>query len=105
MSKPGASQDIKWEHDLCYLVGAKMFAATNINPPFQVSLKVDPEAFEDLIERPGIVPAPYLARAKWVKISDVNALSLEEWEQLLEQSYQMIFGKLTKKMQREISGQ
>ncbi|MBF6907474.1 MmcQ/YjbR family DNA-binding protein, partial [Acinetobacter baumannii] len=55
-------------------------------------------------DREGIIPAPYLARAKWVYVEDAKALGDEEAAQLLRRSYELVFGKLTKKMQREISG-
>lgn len=102
LSKPGATHDIKWGNDLCYLVAEKMFAATSVLPPFQVSLRVLPEEFDTYTERPGISPAPYLARYKWIKVGEVDALSKSEWEHLLEQSYQLTFQKLPKKKQAEI---
>ena len=48
--------------------------------------------------------APYLARAKWVYVEDAKALGDEEAAQLLRRSYELVFGKLTKKLQREIGG-
>ncbi|MNY78894.1 hypothetical protein D3C86_2193160 [compost metagenome] len=63
---------------------------------------MDDDRFLELTDRAGIVPAPYLARAKWVKIEDMKAVSDAEAAQLLKRSYDIIFGKLTKKLQREI---
>ena len=105
LSKPGATYDIKWGKDLCYLIGEKMFCVTGTEPPFHIGFKTTPEDFADLVERPGVVPAKYLARAKWVTVQDLHALSREEWLFQLEQAYQLVFGKLTKKLQREIRGE
>jgi predicted DNA-binding protein (MmcQ/YjbR family) len=65
-------------------------------------LKVDDDRFLELTDRPGIIPAPYLARARWVAVDSADALSDEEAAQLLRRSYELVFAKLTKKLQREI---
>ena len=64
---PGATEDVKWGNDLVFSVGGKMFAVVCLEPPHQISFKCAPEAFAELIEREGIIPAPYLARAMWVQ--------------------------------------
>lgn len=59
------TEDVKWEEDLVFSVGVKMFAATNLEPcDVKLSLKATPAAFAELVERPGIIPAPYLARSE-----------------------------------------
>jgi predicted DNA-binding protein (MmcQ/YjbR family) len=103
---PGATEDIKWGEDLVFSVGEKMFAVTGSCADAEgISFKVDDERFLELTDRPGIIAAPYLARAKWVKIVDLKAVSDAEAAQLLKRSYEIIFGKLTKKLQREIGEQ
>jgi predicted DNA-binding protein (MmcQ/YjbR family) len=104
---PGATHDIKWGADLVYSVGAKMFAVTN--PPDndrsgdeKFAFKVDDDRFLELTDRPGIVPSPYLARAKWVSITPQAALTQAEVQALLKRSHELVFAKLTKKLQREI---
>ena len=105
LSKKGATYDIKWGKDLCYLIGEKMWCATGTEPPFHVGFKTTPEDFASLTERQGIEPAKYLARAHWITVKELHSLSKEEWEQQLEQAYQLVFQKLTKKKQREILGE
>ena len=88
-----------------FSVGAKMFAVTNKNAPAQgFSFKVDDERFLELTDRPGIIPAPYLARAKWVYVTLDAQLSDDELAALLRRSHELVFAKLTRKLQREISG-
>ena len=70
---PGTTEDVKWEKDLCFCVGGKMFAAVNLEPPHQLGFKCTPEGFGELSEREGIIPAPYLARAMWVQESELGA--------------------------------
>lgn len=100
---PGATEDTKWGADLVFSVGARMFAVTrNDTPARGMSFKVDDERFLELTDRPGIIPAPYLARAKWIYIENEKALGDAEAEALLRRSYELVFAKLTKKLQREI---
>jgi predicted DNA-binding protein (MmcQ/YjbR family) len=98
----GATESTKWDNDLVFSVGDKMFAITNLGEATGISFKVDDERFLELTDRPGIIPAPYLARAKWVYVEDADALGNDEAAQLLRRSYALVFGKLTKKLQREI---
>ncbi|MES2130040.1 MAG: MmcQ/YjbR family DNA-binding protein [Pseudomonadota bacterium] len=101
-SLPGATEDIKWGADLVFSVGAKMFACMAADNPTGVSFKVDDERFLELTDRPGIIPAPYLARVKWVHVEKAGALSDKEAAELLRRSYELVFSKLTRKLQREI---
>lgn len=97
---PGATEQIQWGDDLLFKVGGKMFAITPLIPaPVCLSFKVTPEDFAELIERPGIIPAPYLARAKWVALETRDALTVPELTSLLRGSYDLVVAKLPRKMQ------
>ncbi|MEO7493522.1 MAG: MmcQ/YjbR family DNA-binding protein [Massilia sp.] len=101
---PGCTEDLKWGHVIVYSVGTKMFATCPHEPkPLQMSFKVEDERFLELTDRPGIVPAPYLARMKWVQVK-AAALSDAEAAGLLRRAYELVFARLTKKLQREIGG-
>ncbi len=102
-SFPGVTEDTKWETNLVFSVGEKMFAVTDDgNPPDGMSFKVEDERFLELTDRPGIIPAPYLARAKWIYVENSSALGDGEAAELLRRAYELVFAKLTKKLQREI---
>ena len=103
LALPGVTEDIKWENDLVFSVGDKMFCATSFEEPFKCSFKVPDDSFDELSNREGFVPAPYLARAKWILVSNEAKLSKQEWETYLHQSYQLVASKLSKK-QRTILG-
>ena len=97
MALNGAAEDVKWGHDLCFCVGGKMFAAVNLEPPHQLSFKCTPEAFAELAEREGIIPAPYLARAMWVQESELGAtFEPRELEPLLRSAYDLVVANLPK---------
>ncbi len=94
---PGATEDIKWGADLAFSVGGKMFCVVNVEPPHQISFKCTPEDFGDLAERPGMRPAPYLARASWIQEEELGAaLERGELERLISASYELVAAKLQK---------
>jgi len=103
LALPGASEQIQWEDDLLFKVGRKMFAVVPLVPaPVWITFKCTDEEFAELTEMPGVIPAPYLARAKWVALETESALPRAELQRLLRQSYDLVFAKLTKKVQSEI---
>ena len=87
-----------------YKIGGKMFAASALTPQgHRMSFKCTPEEFAELIERPGIVPAPYCARMHWVALESEDALPRPEIKRLIIQAYQLVFAKLPKKTQAELA--
>jgi predicted DNA-binding protein (MmcQ/YjbR family) len=104
-SFPGATEDIKWGADRVFSVGGKMFAVLPAERPASIGFKVEDERFLELTDRPGIVPSPYLARAKWVRVESARALGDAEAAELLRRSYELVFARLTRKLQRAINGE
>jgi predicted DNA-binding protein (MmcQ/YjbR family) len=94
---PFVTEGIKWGNDLCFMIGGKMFCVTPMDPPLKVSLKVTDEEFGELTNRPGIIPAPYVARYKWIFIEDVTVFNQKQWEHYISQSYNLVKAKLSKK--------
>lgn len=99
---PAVTEDVKWDNDLVFSVGGKMFAVTSLEPPFTCSFKVPDEEFEELSGREGFQPAPYMARAKWVLVTSPTRLRRGEWEAFLLRSYELVKAKLTKKIRTEL---
>ena len=66
-------------------------------PRVWLSFKCSTEDFAELVERPGIIAAPYLARAHWVALQSEDAIPAAELRQRLRTSYDLVFAKLTKK--------
>jgi predicted DNA-binding protein (MmcQ/YjbR family) len=104
LSFPGVTEQIQWGNDLLFKVGGKMFAVAPLEPaPVCLSFKASPENFVELTERPGIIPAPYLARAQWVALETREALPAEELARLLRESYELIVARLPKKARECLS--
>jgi len=94
---PAVTEDVKWADDLCFCVSGKMFAVLNLEPPHSIAFKCTPDSFGELVERPGIRPAPYMARNMWVQEQPLGeALDRNELEQLLKTSYDLVVAKMPK---------
>lgn len=100
LSMPGATEGVKWEDHICFMVAEKMFCITGEFGG--ASIKVTPEDFDELTEREGIIPQPYMARNMWVNIEQFNKLKPKEWEHYVRQSYELIRCKLPKKVQNSL---
>lgn len=102
LSLPAATEDIKWGNDLVFSVGGKMFCVSSLDMPFKCSFKVMDEEFEELSNADGFMPAPYMARAKWVLVTKPAKLNKKEWDHYVRQSYELVKLKLTKKRREEL---
>lgn len=101
LSFPGATEGLKWEDHICFMVAEKMFCITG--EWGGVSFKVTPEEFEELTERDGIIPQAYMARNHWVNVQQYNKLRPKEWEHYIRQSYELIRSKLPKKVRQTLA--
>jgi predicted DNA-binding protein (MmcQ/YjbR family) len=95
---------VQWGDNLVYKVAGKIFAIASLEPAeVWLSFKCDPEDFAAMVERPGIIPAPYLARAYWVALESEDALNVTELKQRLRNSYDLVFAKLPRKTRAELA--
>jgi|SRR5688572_25749155 len=104
LSLNGTTESIKWEDHLCFSVGDKMYLVVNPDAfPVSSSFKTTDELFDDLTLREGIIPAPYMARHKWVYVDDLRRLKKKEWLTYAEIAYQLVLDKLSAKQQKLLS--
>jgi predicted DNA-binding protein (MmcQ/YjbR family) len=99
---PGTTEDIKWGNDLVFSVGGKMYCVLDTEGSGRVSFKVEDDLFLALTDRPGIVPAPYLAKARWVSLAEPDALTDPELRTMIRRSYELVRAKLPKGTQRRL---
>lgn len=102
LSFPAVTEDVKWGNDLCFCVGNKMFCVANLEPPHTFSFKVTDAEFEELSQAEGFKPAPYMARAKWVLVTDSSKLSRKELKNYLQQSYDLVTAKFSRKQIKDL---
>lgn len=97
-SMPHATESVQWGNDLVFKIGGKMFTVLALEPSeVWMSFKCAPEVFAALVERPGVIPAPYLARAHWVALESEDALQPAEIKRLVRDAYTIVLGKLPAK--------
>lgn len=101
---PHVTEDVKWDNDLCFLIGGKMFtvACLDRTSNHKVSFKCTPERFAELTEVEGIIPAPYMARNNWVTVRRWDALRDAELKEYIRDSYRMVLEKVPKKIQAQL---
>jgi predicted DNA-binding protein (MmcQ/YjbR family) len=101
---PGATEQIQWGNYLLFKVSGKMFAVTPLEPaPVWLSFKVTPAQFADFTARPGILPAPYLARASWIALESSTILPGPELASLLRGSYDLVVAKLPRRIRESLA--
>ena len=99
LSLPGAREDYKWGGVRVFSVAeSKMFALIHLSATDGLAFKVDDDLFLGFCDRPGIRPAPYLARARWISMAAPYPLSTSELQALLTRSHQLVVGKLPKRL-------
>jgi predicted DNA-binding protein (MmcQ/YjbR family) len=96
LSLPGAREDYKWGGMRVFsIAGNKMFAVLDLAGK-GLSFKVGSDLFLGYVDRPGVRPAPYLARAHWISVAVPYAMSDAELRDLLTRSHQRVVAKLPK---------
>ncbi len=104
LSLPGVTEEILWGGDLVFKVSGKMFCVVSLEPgAVWLSLKAADDEFADLIERPGIVPAPYLARARWIALEHEDAMLPQELKRRIQRSWDLVAARLPKRERDRLS--
>ena len=99
LALPGAREDYKWGGVRVFSVaGTKMFALQNLRGD-SLAFKVDKDLFLGHVDRPGIGPAPYLARARWVSMAPPYPMGRDELCDVLQRSHQLVVRRLPKRLQ------
>jgi predicted DNA-binding protein (MmcQ/YjbR family) len=97
MSLPHTTETEQWG-GLVFKIAGKVFAVMALEPAkVWLSFKCEPEEFVELVERTGVIQAPYFARNQWVALETEDALSASEIKKLVRQSYNLVIEKLPKK--------
>jgi predicted DNA-binding protein (MmcQ/YjbR family) len=103
LSFPHATERVQWGDHLVFKVADKIFAILALEPSGQfLCCKCTPEEFAELVERPSVIPAPYMARAHWVALESEDALSAAEIKRLVGRSYELVVAKMPKRKQAEL---
>jgi len=103
--KPGVTEEFPFdETTLVFKVGGKMFALTDLEDDFSIALKCDPEYAIELREHySAITPAYHMSKIHWINVHDVTSFDEKLLIKLIDDSYNLVFKGLTKKLRDEIT--
>ena len=108
LSKKGVTEHFPFDEDtLVFKVGGKMFALSSLSQwekgEPSVNLKCDPERAEELrAQYDDIKPGWHMSKIHWNTIAVNKSVSDNLIRELINHSYELVFGSLTKKMQSEL---
>uniref|UniRef100_A0A7V4XRC3 MmcQ/YjbR family DNA-binding protein n=1 Tax=Acidobacterium capsulatum TaxID=33075 RepID=A0A7V4XRC3_9BACT len=110
LTLPHVEETMQWGANLVFWVGdkrlgGKMFALVNLEGDGRavLSFAAGPERFAELVEREGVFPAPYLARAHWVALEDWEALPAPELKELLREARDRVEAKMPKRIRETLA--
>jgi predicted DNA-binding protein (MmcQ/YjbR family) len=99
-----ATDTTRWGDKLVFragdqAAGGKMFSQIDFEEDGRaiLSFATDPERFHELIERDGVIPAPYRARLHWVALMRWDAIGDSELKELLRKASALTIAKLPKR--------
>ena len=108
--RPHVEETMQWGANLVYwaapkAIGGKMFALIDLNEDMRreegrrpvLAFYAGPLAYPELLERDGVIPAPYLARAYWVALAYWEAVPTQELKRLLEAAHVGVTARLPRK--------
>jgi len=103
---PHTTENVQWGADLCFQGGWQTVRGDRARSRSAgtAQLQVHSRNFTELCERPGVRPAPYLARAQWVALEQLNTLPDSELRDLIAESYRLVWERLPKKRREELQG-
>ena len=89
---------------LSYRVFDKTYAYFKTSEPerWRFSIKVTPERFLELTDMPGVKPARWMGRWRWVTIVEVAAFPDTYLRELVDWSYRDAVSRLSRRRQREL---
>ena len=104
LTKKGISESFPFdESTLVMKVLDKMFALTDLDEEFKISLKCDPEKAVELRETyEFIIPARHFNKKHWNTIIIDDSISDHFIKDLIDHSYGLVISKMTKKDQKKL---
>ncbi|TYC49378.1 MmcQ/YjbR family DNA-binding protein [Rhodobacterales bacterium] len=102
---PATTHVVQWGNASVWKVGGKIFAICSAwasEGAQRVGFKCSDMSYSLLTQQDGIIPAPYLARAKWVQLERPDALSDADLKAYIVAAHGIIAGKLTRKTRKEL---
>ena len=104
-SLPATTHVIQWGGASVWKIGGRIFALCSswgTGSVEAISFKCSDFSYRLLCEQPGIVPAPYLARAKWVQVREQSSLDDGDLRSYIDNAHGLVATRLTRAVRREL---
>jgi predicted DNA-binding protein (MmcQ/YjbR family) len=111
LSKKGVTEHFPFDEEtLVFKVGGKMFCLTSLNEwekgTPSLNLKCDPDRAQELrAEYEAIIPGWHMSKIHWNTVAFNGDVSDKMMLELINDSYELVFKSLSKKIQAEIHSQ
>ena len=98
LSKTGVDESIPFDEDSpVYKVMGKIFLISNLNPPYSINVKCDPEKAMELRERyDAVTPGYHMNKKHWNTVLIDNSIGDEFIYEWIDDSYNLVVVKLNK---------
>jgi predicted DNA-binding protein (MmcQ/YjbR family) len=102
--KNGVTESFPFDDEtLVFKVAEKMFCLVNITPPWSINIKCNPEEAIELRElHEEITPGYHMNKEHWNTIDLNGTLKNSLIEKLIDDSYNLVFAGLTKKVRTSL---
>jgi len=100
LSLPGTTEDLKWGDNLCFMIEEKIYVIASLDTG-SLTLKCNPEEFEELTARDGIRQAWHMAKGQWIGLEHFDVMPVRELKERVAGSREMVLHKLPKKTQEK----
>jgi len=100
LSLAGTTEDIKWGDNLCFLVENKIYVMHSLDSG-TLSMKCNPDDFEELAARDGLGQAFHLAKGQWIGLDNLEVMPAKELKARIAESRALVIAKLPKKLREK----
>jgi len=91
------------ETTLVFKVSGKMFCLLNLNPPFSINLKCEPEKALELREKyDGVLPGYHMNKKHWNTVMLDSGIPEREIKKWIDISYELVVAKLPKNLRESL---
>ncbi len=105
LGKPFVSEGFPFDKStLVFKVGGKMFALADVDSFNSVNLKADPEDAIEMRERyRAVQPGYHMSKKHWNTVMINSDLPQDLFYKLIDDSYNLVFQSLSKKLRNELA--
>ena len=105
LQKNGVTEELPFDEDSpVYKVMGKIFAITNLIPPYSVNLKCDPEKAVELREKyDAVTPGYHMNETHWNTIELDGSIAPKLIKEWIDHSYELVVNGLSQKGKKKLS--